>query len=75
MTNISSKCSLDSDGHLVDMMSALSPHGRWKDWLFAVLRCYIDESESHAAKDPAVCVVGYMAQGKTWEVHDTYIWL
>lgn len=31
------------------------------------LRCYIDDSESKAASDPAVCVAGYIAQGKKWE--------
>jgi hypothetical protein len=67
MTNTSSKFSPASDDHLVDMMSALSPHGRWRDWLFMTLRCYIDESESVNAKDPAVCVVGYLAQGKKWQ--------
>jgi hypothetical protein len=57
---------LDSDNYLVDMMRALSPHGRWKDWLFMALHCYLDESESKGAQDPAMCVAGYIAQGKKW---------
>jgi len=53
--------------YLVDLLSALSPYGRWKEWLFVVLRCYLDESESKGANDPAVCVAGYVAQGKHWD--------
>ena len=51
----------------VGLMRALSPvRHRWSIHRFVVLECYIDESESKGAKDPAVCVAGYMAQGKTW---------
>jgi len=51
---------------MVQLMRALSPYPRWSNQNFVVLECYIDESESKGAKDSAICVAGYMAQGKTW---------
>jgi hypothetical protein len=39
----------------------------WSNHRFIVLECYIDESETKSTQDPAVCVAGYMAQGKTWK--------
>ena len=40
--------------------------GDWEKGLLCMLACYIDESTASNEKDPATCVVGYLATAEQW---------